>query len=367
MNHRPASVAMLCALLALAGACGDSASPTVAPMTRYSLDHDGLEREYFVFLPSNYKKGESLPVAFFMHGYGGTATATEAEVTNGLTRYAEEYGYVMVFPQSTWFMSEGSVEERWEVTSWNHISDGFDKGPSGPICTADARPAPCPPECDTCGQCGWASCNDDVGFLKTLITKISSDFTVDSGRVYISGFSNGAMMANRVACEASELFAAVALVGGRVEPGFECTPANTLPLLQMNGGADETVPFDGRVSDNGYFYASTASIAEHWNNGATCAAEKAAWSSAVIDDEAVQCTIACAGSDNESIDCLWPEGDHRWPGTPGFRGSNGYCVTELQAASMPEQIMCIEPDASLDEWGSRLMFEFFDRHQERKL
>jgi zona occludens toxin (predicted ATPase) len=60
---------------------------------------------------------------------------------------------------------------------------------------------------------------------------------------------------------------------------------------------------------------------------------------------------------------VWPEGDHRWLGTPGFRGSNGYCVTELQAKSMPEQILCIEPDFNQDVWGSRLMFEFFDRHE----
>jgi len=344
MRYRPFVVVMPCAILVFAGACGDNASPTVAPMARYTLEHDGLEREYFVFLPSNYKDGHNLPVALFMHGYGGTATATEAEVTNGLTRYAEQYGYVMVFPQSTWFMSDGPIEERWEVTSWNHVSDGFDKGPAGPICTEDATPALCPPECGTCGKCGWSSCHDDVGFLKELVSRIASDFAVDTNRVYVSGFSNGAMMANRIACEASELFAAVALVGGRVEPGF-----------------------DGRVSDGGYFYASTDSIAEHWNNGAACVTEQTAWSSAVIDDETVRCTIACAGSGNESISCLWPEGEHRWPGTSGFRGSNGHCVTELQAKSMPEKTLCIEPDFDQDVWGSRLMFEFFDRHRGEQL
>ena len=364
MTYRPMIVTVLFVLLssALVG-CAVSPAKNVAPMTRYTLEHDGLEREYFVFLPSSYGKGVNHPVAVFMHGYGGTATATEAEVTNGLTRYAEEYGYVMVFPQSTWFMSDGSPEDRRTVTSWNHISDGFDKGPEGPICTADATSYPCPPECGTCGQCGWASCHDDVGFLKDLIVRVAADFAVDAGRIYVSGFSNGAMMANRIACEAPELFAAVALVGGRVEPGFECAPTRALPLLQMNGGQDETVPYDGRVSDTGYFYASTSAIAEHWNNGVTCAAKKEPWVTRITANETVQCTIACRDSDRESIDCLWPEGNHRWPGTPGFRGSNGYCVTELQAASMPERILCIEPDLGQEVWGSRLLFEFFDRHR----
>ena len=62
-------------------------------MTRYTLLHDGLEREYFVFLPANHGDGDDLPVLLFMHGYGGSATGTEAEVTNGITRYAEAFGY----------------------------------------------------------------------------------------------------------------------------------------------------------------------------------------------------------------------------------------------------------------------------------
>ncbi len=366
-EHGLILIASLCALMSVAiGGCSAGTRTEVAPMTRYALEHEGLEREYFVFLPSSYGNGEQHPVVFFMHGYGGSATGTEAEVTNGLTRYAEEYGYVMVFPQSTWFMSDGPPDERWEVTSWNHISDGFDKGPEGPICTADAVTYPCPPECGTCGKCGWASCHDDVGFLKELIARILSDLNVDAGRVYVSGFSGGALMTNRIACEASEFFAAAALIGGRVEPGFECMPTSTVPLLQVNGGKDETVPYDGRVSDAGYFYASANAIAAHWNNGAACAAATMPWTSRTITDEAVQCTVACAGSDRESIDCLWPEGNHRWPGTPDFRGSHGYCVTALQATSMPDQTICTEPDSSQDVWGSRLMFEFFDRHQRKK-
>lgn len=178
------------------------------PMSRYVLEHDGLEREYFVFLPSTYDGEKDHPVAIFMHGYGGTATGTEAEVAQGLNAYAEKFGYVMVYPQSTWFMAGDSPETRWEATTWNHISGGFDKGPDGQICTADAAEFPCPPECGDCGKCGWASCNDDVGFLKYLVAIVSTDFEID-----------------------------------------------------------ETVPHDGHASNGGYFFASTTSVTEHWNSG----------------------------------------------------------------------------------------------------
>lgn len=344
-------------------ACSVSVDEYDPTMSRFVLEHDGLEREYFVFLPSSYDGKTSHPVAIFMHGYGGTATGTEAEVAQGLNFYAEQFGYVMVYPQSTWFMAGDTPETQWEVTSWNHISDGFEQGPVGPICTEDVAAAPCPPECGSCGKCGWVSCNDDVGFLKSLVAQVASDLAVDSSRFYVAGFSNGAMMSHRIVCEASELFAAVALVGGRVEPGFECMPTNKRPLLQINGGNDVTVPYDGSASRGGYFFASTESVTAHWLGGEACAAKSEAWSSPTIENENVQCTIACGATDHAAIDCIWPQGNHRWPGTPDFRGSNGYCVTGSQSASMPEQILCIAPDPNVEIWGSQLMFEFFDEHR----
>ena len=362
MYQRPQLLILILAFLLIAS-CADKAA--VAPMTRHTLQHDNLEREYFVFLPSTYGGKQNLPVAIFMHGYGGTATGTEAEVAQGLNRYAEEYGYVMVYPQGTWFMAGDSVETQWEATTWNHISGAFDEGPDGPLCSSDADKFPCPPDCGSCGRCGWISCHDDIGFLKKLVETISTDFQIDADRFFVTGFSNGSMMANRIACEASELFAGAALVGGRVERGFECTLKTRLPLLQINGGRDETIPHDGRIASNGYFFASTTSVSEHWNEGEACAAVSQPWSSPTIEGENVQCTIACGNTDHMSIDCVWPEGDHRWPGTAGFRGSNGYCVTELQSASMPEQLICIEPDLTVDFWGSRLLFEFFNANPGR--
>lgn len=349
--------------LVLLGGCGPEPEPWDPAMTRHTLKHDGLVREYYVFLPSTYDGERAHPVALFLHGYGGTATGTEAEVTQGLNQYAEEYGYVMVYPQGTWFKASMDGAEPWEVTSWNHISGGLDEGPAGPLCTPDADKVPCPPECGDCGQCGWTSCHDDLGFLEMLVEVVGIEYAVDVNRFYVSGFSNGAMMANRLACEASRFFAAVALVGGRLEPGFECTPSRPLPLLQVNGGADETVPHDGRVSSSGWFFASTTSVTQKWNEGQACVLELEDWSTPLIEQENVQCTIACGGTLHPSIDCLWPEGNHRWPGTADFRGSNGYCVSELQAASMPDQTICLEPEAETEFWGSRLLFEFFNNHE----
>ena len=350
--------ALMCSILIIA-ACGDASR--IEPMARHAIEHDGLEREFFVFLPSSYDGTKPHPVVIFMHGYGGSATGTEAEVTQGLNFYAERAGFIVVYPQSTWFMVNAGSPGQWEASSWNHISDAFDEGPAGPICTAEATPYPCPPECGDCGACGWASCHDDVGFVTALVEDIHSTMAVDD--VFVSGFSNGAMMAQRIACEASQLFTAAALIGARGEPGFECTPTQPMPLLQINGGKDTTVPHDRSESHAGYFYADTHSVAEHWSGGAQCAVESTQWTASSISGKLVQCTQSCAGEEFESIDCLWPDGDHRWPGTPGKMGSNGYCVSELQSDSMPEQTICLVPEPTTTIWGSSLMFEFFDSHR----
>ena len=208
-----------------------------------------------------------------------------------------------------------------------------------------------------------ASENASNSMTRLLVATISADLRIDTESFFVTGFSNGSMMANRIAREASELFDAVALVGGRVEPGFECTPMKALPLLQINGDQDPVVPHDGRASGSGFFYASTTSVSEHWLDGKACSVDTQNGSSPILNSVNVQCTIACRDSDQPSIDCIWPGGNHRWPGTAGFIGSNGYCVTELQAASMPEQTICIAPDRSIELWGSQLVFEFFERHR----
>lgn len=347
--------------VALVG-CGDA---SVGQMSRHEIEHDGLKREYFVYLPKDYERGAAYPVFFFLHGYGGSATGTEAETTNGLNRYAEEYGYIMVYPQGTWFWANESSPARWEASSWNHLSGNRDEGPEGPTCTRDTPYPHCPPECDDCGRCGWTSCHDDIGFLEKMFESVSRDFKTDRSRYYLSGFSNGSMMANRMACVAPGWFAAVALVGGRLERGYQCGPTKALPLLQINGARDETVPFDGRISNTGYFFATSKAVAAKWSESTGCRDESESWSSPISEAAGLRCSATCAGGDRESIDCLWPEGDHHWPGYPQGHGTNGYCVSDMQRQTMPEQPPCVEPDTYVDVWGSRLIFDFFETHRQQ--
>ncbi len=57
-------------------ACGKVSHKTadVGEMSWHTIDYQGLEREYFVYLPPGYEAAAEFPVVFFLHGYGTAAT-----------------------------------------------------------------------------------------------------------------------------------------------------------------------------------------------------------------------------------------------------------------------------------------------------
>lgn len=96
------------------------------------------------------------------------------------------------------------------------------------------------------GSCCGASAAmgvDDVGFLAHLVQLVSTVRPIDPTRVYITGFSNGGMMAMRAACERPDVFTAAASVAGTLQT--ECAGPGHLSALFLHGTGDATVPYDG--------------------------------------------------------------------------------------------------------------------------
>ncbi len=105
-------------------ACGKVSHKTadVGEMSRHTIEHQGLEREYFVYLPPGYEAAAVFPVVFFLHGYGGSATGVEAETTNGLKRYAAD-NTVQIFG-GMGLMEDLPVERLWRDARIERIWDG---------------------------------------------------------------------------------------------------------------------------------------------------------------------------------------------------------------------------------------------------
>jgi poly(3-hydroxybutyrate) depolymerase len=93
-------------------------------------------------------------------------------------------------------------------------------------------------------------------FVSDLIDDIKSKYSVDSNRIYATGLSNGAGFVGTIACsEVGGQFAALAPVAGSFYTdvnGTGCTPARSpLPILEIHGGSDQTVFYDGGEGEGG--------------------------------------------------------------------------------------------------------------------
>jgi polyhydroxybutyrate depolymerase len=94
------------------------------------------------------------------------------------------------------------------------------------------------------GDCCNRSAEDDVGFLGRLIDSVVAAQGADPARVYVTGISNGAMLAYRLACQRAERIAAIAAVAGSMTYR-PCRPARPVPVMIFHGTADTTVPEAG--------------------------------------------------------------------------------------------------------------------------
>jgi polyhydroxybutyrate depolymerase len=172
-----------------------------------TIDSGGRTRTYFVHTPPGYDGNEKLPLVIVLHGGGGNDES--AEKMSGMSDKADAVNFLVVYPAGT-----GGVGDHFHT--WN----------SG-IC------------------CGYALKNsvDDVAFLRALIDKLEYEYAVDPKRVYVTGISNGGMMAYRVACTMADKVAAIAPVAGALDPG--CNPSEPVSVIAFHGTDDENVPYHG--------------------------------------------------------------------------------------------------------------------------
>jgi polyhydroxybutyrate depolymerase len=85
---------------------------------------------------------------------------------------------------------------------------------------------------------------DDVGFTLAVLRDVARNVSVDAARVYATGHSNGAMMAYRLAIEASERLAAIAPVAG-VMQAASFPPPRPVSVLHIHSVEDPRALYAG--------------------------------------------------------------------------------------------------------------------------
>ncbi len=100
---------------------------------------------------------------------------------------------------------------------------------------------------------------DDVSALTEMLRLVDGAYPVDPQRRYVTGLSNGGMMALALACARPDLVAAALVVAGaHMTP---CRPARAVPLMQVHATADSVVPYDGTAYSD-FLDAQVPSVAD---------------------------------------------------------------------------------------------------------
>lgn len=174
------------------------------------------QRSWVTYVPKSYNSDTPTPIVMLLHGrYGsGAGTAIYAEINER----AEEYGFIGVYPDGHHIAYPDRVDTFWNYTLG---SPYFQLGAE----------------------------ESDTEYLIELLDDLARDLNIDMSRVYVGGLSNGGFMALRMACEASDRFAAFASVAGSGYDGLEdvCEDTPPAPVLVIHGTADNNVLWDGRA------------------------------------------------------------------------------------------------------------------------
>jgi polyhydroxybutyrate depolymerase len=92
---------------------------------------------------------------------------------------------------------------------------------------------------------GLSDSDVDERYLIALIDALVDQLPVDPDRIYVAGFSLGAVMAGRMACQHADRIAAAAIVAGAPWVGQACAPSQPVSILIIHGTGDGTLRYSG--------------------------------------------------------------------------------------------------------------------------
>jgi polyhydroxybutyrate depolymerase len=252
---------------------------------RFTLQHGGLARAYRVHVPAKYDPSQPAPLLVAMHGGGGSMDLQADDRHYGEISTSEREGAIVVFPNGTTRFDSG------RLATWN----------AGDCCAGAVRRGA-----------------DDVGFIRAVVADVQQRWAVDKRRVYATGMSNGAMMAYRLACEAADVFTAIAPVAG-TDNTRECRPSRPVAVLHIQAKDDPRVLYDGgQGSERGATgHVSVPATIAKWVQLDRC--EGAA--RRVLDKPGAWCELhtPCGGGAQVKL-CITETGGHSWPGGTKPRG-----------------------------------------------
>lgn len=115
---------------------------------------------------------------------------------------------------------------------------------------------------------------NDLGFARALTNELAPSYTLDPDRIYAVGFSIGGLFVQRLACEASDLFAAVVTVSATMSTPLSqtCRPSEPISVMILHGTADPVFPWEGTQNGTLSLLSARAAI-DQWRTHDACPEE----------------------------------------------------------------------------------------------
>lgn len=243
----------------------EPARPAPGGRTSRTLMAGGIERRYLLYVAQSYDGTTPRPLLVSFHGLGQPADLQLD--TGAFETLADAQGLIVVAPVGVQ-----------DPVRWNNTLQ-----PDGP---------------------------DDVAFIRDLLDAVSAELCIDQDAVFAAGYSNGAGMAQRLACAMPDRIAAIALVAGQY---VDCV--GTARVIMFHGTADPVLPYDGGETPMfpGFSFLPARRVASEWARGLGCDGL------AQIERESTEIEVsrfvACPLGTDEVILYTVIGGGHTWPGT----------------------------------------------------
>jgi polyhydroxybutyrate depolymerase len=279
-----AGLVMCLTLISLSTAEPTARAATTSPgcaspgtSTTLSVEVKGFARTVIVHLPR--RSSDTTPLALVLNLHGSGATALDQELFSGMNRTSNENDFIVAYPQG--LIADGSGYD-WNV-------------PNEPLIGGRVVPK--------------GSAND-ITFLATLVKVLESKYCINKREVYATGFSGGAREVSQLACDESQVFAAVAPVSGLRRP-MPCPSTRAVPVIAFHGSDDPVDPFKG--DGQAYWTYSVPTAEKDWAMQDHCSLKPA--TSRLSGGVTLTSYSQCAGSGAVQLYEVTGEG-HEWPGGP---------------------------------------------------
>lgn len=256
-----------------------------------TLEHNGLTREYLLYVPAIYDGNAAVPLVFNLHGY--TSNNSQQNFYADFKPIADTANFLLVLPNGT---LDNGGNRYWNV--------GF-----------------------------FPSSVDDVGFLMHLLDTLQATYNIDAERVYSTGMSNGGFMSYELACQTDRI-AAIASVTGSITPTSyaDCQPTRPVPVMQIHGTSDNTVPYNGSA-----LMQPIDTVVAYWVRHNQCQpipTNTAIPNTVTTDGATATQFVYSGGADGATVELFKIDnGGHTWPGAPVVIGTT-----------------CMDFDASAEIW-----------------